>query len=492
MRASVHHVVEVPKATSGFYKGYSKPIALMSKSAMIALVIWALMFPLNANEVLSSGHVAGGTPEAVQSAFRYTFLHYGFHAWAVYVVTGLSLAYYAYTRGMPLTIRSTLTPILGRYTNGLFGHVVDVLGVVATILGVSVTIGFGVAQLVDGAYLISHMSWLMEGEPTDLTPSSLGLLVALGVIMALSIISAVSGVGRGVKYLSNLNMVLSLILLSIFAFFGSFLFAKSPAQFAATLPSVAESLSSELYEGATSAWGSFDSFRSELTGAAAQLPDSAQHAAYDAGAQGRLFNWQSGWTTFYWAWWIAFSPFVGLFLASISRGRTIREFVVGCTIAPALVCFLWMVVLGGTAVDIELAGGANPSIVDASTTAKLFATLENILSGGFLKSVAVMCVVLILTFLVTSADSGILVMNTIMSGGSPTAGIKHRIVWGLILTGVIAALIIAGHAGATADPFEALKNAMIIGAFPFALVMLAMCAALAKAIYQDHHHHRLS
>ncbi|MEJ2755679.1 MAG: BCCT family transporter, partial [Gammaproteobacteria bacterium] len=356
-----------------------------------------------------------------------------------------------------------------------------------------------------------------EGEPTDLTPSSLGLLVALGVIMALSIISAVSGVGRGVKYLSNLNMVLSLILLSIFAFFGSFQFAimnygtafvdyiahivqlsfeayspQSPAQFAATLPSVAESLSSELYEGATSAWGSFDSFRSELTGAAAQLPDSAQHAAYDAGAQGRLFNWQSGWTTFYWAWWIAFSPFVGLFLASISRGRTIREFVVGCTIAPALVCFLWMVVLGGTAVDIELAGGANPSIVDASTTAKLFATLENILSGGFLKSVAVMCVVLILTFLVTSADSGILVMNTIMSGGSPTAGIKHRIVWGLILTGVIAALIIAGHAGATADPFEALKNAMIIGAFPFALVMLAMCAALAKAIYQDHHHHRLS
>ncbi|NSY39343.1 BCCT family transporter [Leisingera sp. ANG59] len=588
--------VEIPKAPDGFYAGNSLPIALISKGIMVALVLWALIFPLNASGTLSSvnwsllegfntfyvisvglffffviimaavpqigkrvlgqpgekpefstfswfsmmfgaglgvglmvyataeplglwtsnpeivaGNVAGSSPEAVQSAFRYTFLHYGFHAWAIYVVTGLALAYYAYTRDMPLTIRSALTPVLGRYANGVVGHLVDVLGVVATILGVSVTIGFGVSQFVDGFYSVSGMGWLMSGEEGNLTPSLAGLLISLAVIMGLSILSAVSGVGRGVKYLSNLNMVLSLILLGTFAVFGSFLFAMtsygtafvdyilnivslsfeaysplSEQSFAQSLPTEAAPLAGDLFGGATNAWGSLDGFQSGLTGAAAELPAEVQVAAYEAGTQGRLFNWQAGWTTFYWAWWIAFSPFVGLFLARISRGRTIREFVLGCVIAPALVCFAWMMILGGTAVDIELAGAANPSIVDASTTAKLFAALANILSGGFLNAIIVMSVVLILTFLVTSADSGILVMNTIMSGGSQHTGIKHRIVWGLILTALIGALIIAGKSGAAADPLEALKNAMIIGALPFTVVMLLMCVSLVKATWRDH------
>ena len=142
-----------------------------------------------------SGDVAANSEEAVQSAYRYTFLHYGFHAWAIYVLTGLSLAYYAYTREMPLTIRSALTPLLGRAANGFLGHVVDVLGVVATILGVSVTIGFGVSQFVDGVYAVSGMEWLMNGEEAP-KPSTVGLIAALFVIMGLSILSAVSGVGR--------------------------------------------------------------------------------------------------------------------------------------------------------------------------------------------------------------------------------------------------------------------------------------------------------
>jgi len=445
-----------------------------------------------------------------RSAFRYTFLHYGFHAWAIYVVTGLSLAYYAFTRDMPLTIRSALTPVLGRHANGPIGHVVDVLGVVATILGVSVTIGFGVAQFVDGMYTVSGAGWLVTNEDGTPVPSLTGLLVALVIIMGLSILSAVSGVGRGVKYLSNLNMVLSLTLLGTFVVFGSFAFAMmtygtafvdyilnflslsfeayaplSEADFAANLPAEAAPLASELFAGATNAWGSLDSFGSGLEGAAAQLPPEAVAAAYEAGTQGRLFNWQAGWTTFYWAWWISFSPFVGLFLARISRGRTVREFILGCVFAPALVCFAWMTILGGTAVDIEIAGLADPSIVDASTTAKLFAALENILSGGLFTALVVMCVVLILTFLVTSADSGILVLNTIMSGGDQQTGILHRIIWGVILTSVIGALIIAGKVGSSADPLDALRNAMIIGALPFTMVMVLMCIALAKAVYRD-------
>ena len=595
--------LEIKTADAGFYEGYSIPIALISKTLMTLLVIWALVWPLSANGTLSAwnwallegfnsfyiiavgtfaffcflvavipqtgkrllgrpgeapefstfswfsmmfgaglgvglmvyataeplglwgsnpvvvaGEVTGNSEEAVTSAYRYTFLHYGFHAWAIYVVTGLSLSYYAYTRDMPLTIRSALTPLLGRFANGFLGHVVDILGVIATILGVSVTIGFGVSQLVDGVYSITDMAWLMkpiegDGPPA---PSTVGLISALVAIMALSIISAVSGVGRGIKYLSNLNLVLSIILLLTFVVFGSFLFAMTKyatamvdyimhfvplsfeaynplnqESFSAALPEVVKALPAEdlasVFSGGTNAWGSLDGFKEGLPESfkALENSDALATSVYEAGTQGRLFGWQAGWTTFYWAWWIAFSPFVGLFLARISKGRTIREFVLGCVIAPALVCFAWMTILGGTAIDLELSGAAEGSIVAASTTNKLFVTLSHMLSEGLFYGITVMCVVLILTFLVTSADSGILVMNTIMSGGAAETGIKHRIIWGLILTAVIGALIIAGNSGAAANPFEALKNAMIIGALPFTIVMCLMCVALAKALFRD-------
>ena len=585
--------LEIKKADGGFYEGNSLPIALISKSIMVALVLWALVFPGNANSTLGSwnwnllegfntfyiiivgifffflaiiaiipstgrrvmgqpgvkpefsnfswfsmmfgaglgvglmvfataeplglwgsnpvvvaGDVTGNTEEALQSGYRYTFLHYGFHAWAIYVVTGLSLAYYAYTRDMPLTIRSALTPLLGKMANGFIGHIVDVLGVVATILGVSVTIGYGVSQFIDGLYAVTGMEWMMDTAGDAPAPGRVGLIAGLVVIMGLSIISAVSGVGRGVKYLSNLNLVLSLILLGTFVVFGSFLFAlttygtamvdyiihfvalsfeaygpQSPAEFDAALPSEAAPFADALRGGATNAWGSFDGFVSGLEGEAATLPPEVLAAAYDAGEQGRLFGWQAGWTTFYWAWWIAFSPFVGLFLARISKGRTVREFILGCVFAPALVCFAWMTILGGTAIDLELTGGADGAIIGASNTAKLFVTLGQMIDGGLLSALTIMCVVLIMTFLVTSADSGILVMNTIMSGGEQETGIKHRIVWGVILTLVIGTLLIAGGDGG--DALGALRSAMIIGALPFTMVMGLMMIALTKALYRD-------
>ncbi len=584
--------LEIKTADAGFYENYSVPIALISKAIMVALVLWALVFPANANGTLGSWNgkllesfngfyviivglfffflaivaiipgtgkrvmgtpgekpefsnfswfsmmfgaglgvglmvfataeplglwgsnpvvvsedVAGNTPEALQSAYRFTFLHYGFHAWAIYVVTGLSLAYYAYTRDMPLTIRSALTPLFGKLMNGFLGHVVDVLGVVATILGVSVTIGYGVSQFIDGVYAITGMGWVMDLGGEVPTPSKVGLITGLVVIMCLSIISAVSGVGRGVKYLSNLNLVLSIILLGTFVVFGSFVFAMttygtamvdyilhfislsfgaygplSAEAFAAALPAEAQAHADALMGGATNAWGSFDGFKSGLEGAAAELDEATLAAAYAAGEQGRQFGWQAGWTTFYWAWWIAFSPFVGLFLARISKGRTVREFILGCVFAPALVCFAWMTVLGGTAIDLELAGAAEGAIIGASNTNKLFVTLSYMIDGGLLSMLNVMCVILIMTFLVTSADSGILVMNTIMSGGSQETGIKHRIIWGVILTAVIGALILAAGEN---NPMDALRNAMIIGALPFTMVMGLMCISLCKALYRD-------
>jgi choline-glycine betaine transporter len=583
--------IDINTQDAGFYKDNSLPIALISKAIIVGLVLWALVFPANANSTLGSwnwallakfnsfyivivgffaffllviallpktgtrvmgkpgvkpefstfswfsmmfgaglgvglmvfataepvglwgsnpevlsGAVAAGSAEAVQSAFRYTFLHYGFHAWAIYVVTGLSLAYYAYTRDMPLTIRSALTPLFGRHINGPLGHVVDVLGVVATILGVSVTIGFGVSQFIDGLYAITGMEWMMDMDGDVPAPNKVGLVAGLIMIMALSIISAVSGVGRGVKYLSNLNLVLSLVLLGTFVVFGSFTFAlstygsafvdyilhftqlsfgpwgtQSAAEFAAALPEVAKPLAADL-SAAQGAWGSYDGFVGGLTGAAAELDEDTLKAVYAAGEQGRQFGWQAGWTTFYWAWWIAFSPFVGLFLARISKGRTVREFIIGCVFAPAMVCFAWMAILGGTAIDLELSGVADGAIRGASQTSMLFATLQQIISGGLLTGITIMSVVLIMTFLVTSADSGILVLNTIMSGGEEDTSVKHRIIWGIILTAVIGALIIAAGEN---NPMDALKSAMIIGALPFTAVMGLMCAALIKAMYRD-------
>jgi len=482
----------------------------------VGLMVFATAEPLSlwgSNPVVVAGEVVGNTEASIQSAYRYTFAHYGFHAWSIYVVTGLSLAYYAYTRDMPLTIRSALTPLLGKAVNGPIGHVVDILGVVATILGVSVTIGFGVSQFIDGLYAITGVEWIMNMGGEVPTPSKTGLVAGLIVIMAMSIISAVSGVGRGVKYLSNLNLVLSLILLFTFVFAGSFGFAmttygsafidyiinfvsisfgsygpQSAADFAAALPEAAKPLASELYAGATNAYGAwggsigFETFKSGLEGAAAELDEATLAAVYEAGNAGRQFGWQSSWTTFYWAWWIAFSPFVGLFLARISKGRTVREFIIGCVFAPALVCFAWMTILGGTAIDLELTGKAAGAITGASQTNQLFATLAQMIEGGLLTGLTIMCVVLIMTFLVTSADSGILVMNTIMSGGSQETGIKHRIIWGLILTAVIGTLIIAAGDN---NPMDALKNAMIIGALPFTMIMALMCVALAKALYND-------
>ena len=479
----------------------------------VGLMVFATAEPLGlwgSNPETVSGAVAPNSQEALTSAYRYTFLHYGFHAWAIYVVTGLSLAYYAYTRDMPLTIRSALTPLLGRFVNGFIGHLVDVLGVVATILGVSVTIGFGVSQFVDGVYAITGAGWLMDMAGDVPKPGTVGLIAGLVCIMGLSIISAVSGVGRGVKYLSNLNLVLSLILLFTFVLFGSFAFAmttyatafvdyllhfvslsfgaygtQSPEAFVMALPEAAKPLADELIGGATNAWGSYDGFKSGLEGAAAALGEATLTAVYAAGEPERQFGWQAGWTTFYWAWWIAFSPFVGLFLARILRGRTVREFILGCVFAPAMVCFAWMTILGATAIDLELTGGANGAIIGASNTNKLFVTLGQMIEGGLLSALTVMCVVLIMTFLVTSADSGILVMNTIMSGGDQDIGNKHKIVWGLILTAVIGTLLVAGAINTGADPMEALKNAMIIGALPFTMVMGLMVLSLTKALYRD-------
>lgn len=414
----------------------------------IGLMVFSTAEPLwhfGGNPEIIKGNIEPYSNEAIQSTFRYTFLHYGLHPWGIYVATGLSMAYFSHIHDLPLTVRSSLAPILGGHLNGFTGHLLDIIAIVATLLGVAVTIGYGVDQLVTGMNNLVAFDWLMSpGE--DPVPTKTSLIYGLIVVMLLSTISAATGIQRGVKYLSNLNLGLSLILLMVFLLFGPLVFSlklygSALIDYLATLPVI----SFEIFELNTP-----------------------------------LGDWQESGTIMYWAWWIAFAPFVGLFLARISRGRSIREFVLGALVVPAAMCFVWIVLLGGAAVSLEISGIANGRIISAAPSAQLFETLSVLLSSGVATLVSAMAVMLILTFLITSADSGVLVLNTIMAGGNQHSAIKHRFVWGLILTLVIGTLLIVGDGS-----LDALQKAMIIGALPFSMVMVLMCVSVVKEIFSD-------
>ncbi|MEM7256558.1 MAG: BCCT family transporter [Pseudomonadota bacterium] len=391
--------------------------------------------------------VVAKTESAIASTYRYSFLHWGLGAWACYALVGISLAFFAYSRGLPLTIRSTLAPLFGRSLSGPIGHFVDITAVVATILGISQTIGLGLDSFSAGLYNFTGAEWLMTtDEGGKLVPSTGSMLLALAVVMVLSTLSALSGVGKGIKWLSNLNMVLSFSLIAFFLVFGSTLFALKILGV-----------------------GLFDYI--------IHLP-ALTFQVFPAEGPGSPGEWQGWWSIFYWAWWIAFAPFVGIFLARISRNRTIREFVVGSIVAPSLMCFLWFALLGGTAIDLELNGSANGSIFAKSLTAQLYETI-NVLMPQAAAVLSVLIVILLLTYLVTSADSAVLVVNTINAGGSQEAATKHHIViWGLILTAVIAALLLAGG-------LSAIQSAMIVGAIPFSFMMILMGLSLLKALIRD-------
>jgi choline/carnitine/betaine transport len=416
--------------------------AMMFGAGMgIGLMFYSIgepMYHFAGNPEVIKGAVEAKTLATVESAMRFSFLHWGLHAWGIYVCAGLAMAYFAYKHNMPLTIRSALTPLFGDRINGTLGHVVDIVAVVATVLGICTTVGTGVLQLVSGFESVTGAAWLigLDGKPTGAA-----MLVALLLVMLFSTLSAVTGVGRGVKWLSNINLTLSFVLLAIFFIFGSVAFA-------------------------------FSTYFAGLADYLVNLP-ALSFTVWETSSE--LGQWQSGWTLYYWAWWIAFAPFVGLFLARISKGRTVREFVLGAMIVPTLMCFLWFALLGGTALDIGLNGGAGDAIINAPIESQMFVTLQQMLSSELAQAISIMVVVLIMTFLVTSADSGVLVLNTIMAAGNNDPGINHRIIWGAILTVLVAALMFAGG-------LEVIKGAMIIGALPFSLIMILMCLGTLKSM----------
>ncbi len=404
------------------------------------------------NPDIIRGIVEPRSAETVRSAYLYTFLHWGFAAWGTYAMVGLAIGYVAYRRNLPLTIRSALAPIFGRAMSGPAGHVVDVFAVVATILGVSVTMGLGVEQFVAGLYRVGLGDWLMvpKADGSGLTASAAAIVVALLILVGASTISALSGVGRGIKWLSNLNMGLSFGLLALFAIVGSGVYGLQLLgvglwDYVRTLPQMALTLFS-----------------------------SDGSATGDA-----LVQWQLDWSVFYWAWWIAFAPFVGMFIARISRGRTIREYVFGVVLVPSLMCFIWMALAGGTAIDLELSGAAGGAIVNTGISDQLYATLDALLSPGMALIVSSLVVLLLMTYLVTSVDSAILIVNTINGAGEEEGQRRYHILfWGAALAFVVGSMLILGG-------IDAIRITMIIGALPFSVVVALMVLSIAKAIIFD-------
>lgn len=526
----------IETAESGFYKGFTKDVAITAKLLVGALIVWAVAFPDQASTVLSGingfilgsfnywyvyvmaffvvvclilallpasgrlklGHqedmpefsnfswfsmmfgagigigmltfataepmyhwasnpdtirgiTEGSTAENVRAAYVWSFTHWGLAAWAAYAIVGLSLAYFSYRRDLPLTIRSALAPIFGTSLSGPLGHAVDVVAVVATVLGVSQTLGFGVEQFVAGLSRIGFGDWLYTATADGgQKVSFMAIVVALLVIMGASTLSALSGVGKGIKWLSNINMGLSFFLLAFFLIFGSTFFGL-------------QALFLGMWDYLLSIPGNILTVWSK---------DGTETG--DA-----LAGWQGGWTIFYWAWWIAFAPFVGVFLARISKGRTVREYVLGAIVIPAIMCFVWFAIVGGTAIDLELSGAANGAITGAGQSDQLFATLAVILSPTLAWIMSIIVVVLLLTYLVTSADSAVLIINTINAAGDEGPKARpHILFWGAALALVVGGLIVAGGLGA-------IQTAMVIGALPFSLVMALMGISVLKAIWRD-------
>lgn len=398
----------------------------------IAMLFWSIAEPIyhfQGNPFITMAGIEAQTAEAAQVAMRISFFHWGFHGWAIYAIAGLSMAYFAYRKGLPLTIRSSLYPILGDKIYGPIGHAVDLLGVFATIFGVATSLGLGVSQMNAG------LNYLF-----DMEISVVNQVILIAVISVVATFSAVSGVQKGIRILSEFNVKLTVILLAFFLFAGPTTFLLG---FYVT--SVGDYLANMVQMGF---WTDTD-------------PES---------------QWQGWWTVFYWGWYISWAPFVGLFIARISRGRTVREFLLGVILVPCLVSFLWLALFGGTALHMELYG--NGGIVEAvnnNLTTALYVTIEALNVEWASSAMAALATLMILTWFVTSADSGTLVICTLLSMGNDNPPVRFRVIWGLTVGAVAAVLLLAGG-------LKALQAASIAAALPFSVVMILMIVGLLSSM----------
>ena len=380
------------------------------------------------------------TEDRAVHAMRITYMHWGFSAWSVYVLVGLCLAYFGFRKKLPLTLRSSLHPIIGERIYGPIGHGVDLLAVFGTVFGVATSLGLGVKQMAAGLDVLADVPL---GITTD--------IVLIAVISAVATLSAVSGVARGIRVISEWNIYLSVILLGFFLVFG-------PVEW--LLGFLAKTVGSYLLHFVpTGLW--------------------------IAGEPGKA-DWQGAWTIFYWGWWIAWAPFVGLFIARISRGRTIREFTFGAMFVPTVIGIIWLCLFGGNALYLELnaeGGVGTAGILELARTwqleAALYGTIELMTEIPWLVwAMSALATFLLATWFITSSDSGTLVIATMLSMGDDHPPRRFRVVWGVSI-GVVAALLLL------VDGLQALQAASIAAALPVCVILLAMTFGVLKSLTQD-------
>ena len=370
-----------------------------------------------------------GSVEAAKEAMNFTFLHWGFHAWAVYALVGLALSYFTYTRGLPLTIRSIFYPFLGDRIYGRIGDIIDIFAVLATLFGLATSLGFGVQQIASG---LNHVFEVPDGITTQ--------IIIIAIITAIATTSVVLGVDKGVKVLSEWNMRIAVVLLILALILGPTIFI---------FRSFVENTGSYLYN-----FLEISTWSETFTGS----------------------SWQNDWTVFYWGWWIGWSPFVGMFIARISKGRTIREFILGVLLVPSLVTFFWMSAFGSVAIEQIMDGNDILSqAVDNDIATALFVFFQDYPLAMIINIVAVL---LIAGFFITSSDSGSLVIDSLTSGGKIDAPVGQRIFWA-ITEGTVAAVLLVGGG------LQALQTATIVTGLPFAIILLIMCYSLYKGLSED-------
>lgn len=402
---------------------------LFSAGMGIGLLFWGVGEPIT--HFINNPFSQGQDAEAAQMAMQITFLHYGLHAWSIYAVVGLAIAFFAFNKKLPLSIRSIFHPLLGSKIHGWIGDLIDVLAVVSTLFGLATTLGLGVQQIAAG---LNHLF--------ELPDTTISQVILIGLITLAATVSVILGLDKGVRVLSEFNIRLASVLLLIVVAAGPTLFI-------------------------------FDSFV-QNTGNYAQniIQLSSWTEAFRVDGA-----WQNSWTVFYWAWWIAWSPFVGMFIARISKGRTVKEFVLGVLLVPTLLTFFWISAFGGTALFQELQMNSIVSeAVQENVATALFVMVESFPASFFINLLAI---ILVVSFFVTSSDSGSLVVDSLTSGGKLDAPVGQRIFWAQ-MEGLVAAVLLLGGG------LTALQTASILAGLPFAIIVLIMCYSLYKGLQEEH------
>lgn len=394
----------------------------------IGIIFWGVAEPVR--HLQNPPGAEGLTSAGAIRAMDLTFLHWGFHAWGVYTLVGLALAYFSFNRGLPLTIRSAFYPLFGDRIYGSLGHIIDITAVVATIFGVATSMGLGVAQINAGLHYLFGIT------------ISTGVQVALIVLITgAATVSVVTGLDRGIKFLSQFNVIAALILLLFMLFVGPTLFLlKSFVQ------DTGHYLQNLVVLGSWS------------------------------GAYSHHSKWLGKWTVFYWAWWVAWSPFVSMFIARVSRGRTVREFILGVLVVPSVLTFLWLTVFGGTAIFNILHG--DNSVLNAVNSNIATALFELLRSYPLAKISTILGMILVAVFFVTSADSSALVAGIIGVGGKLEVAAPQRAFWA-VAEGVVAAVLMVGGG------ISALRAASLSSGLPFLIILIIMAYCLFRAFQED-------